>query len=95
MPDETHGLMSACRRCKGTMIPTGKERLGPRETTRVGLPYRTRFEEYRCGSWGVLAMSALSGCSVDLAHAALADEGGHLVMAESGADVQRHELWKI
>ena len=30
------------------------------------------------------------GRLIDLAHPALADEGGHLVMAESGADVQRH-----
>ena len=32
------------------------------------------------------------GGSPDLAHPALADEGGDRVVAESGADVQRHEL---
>ena len=26
-------------------------------------------------------------------HAALADEGGHIVVAEAGADCQGHELW--
>ena len=29
---------------------------------------------------------------MDLPHAALADEGGDIVMAESGADFKRHEL---
>ena len=29
---------------------------------------------------------------IHLSHAALADEGGHVVMAEPGADFQRHEL---
>ncbi len=32
------------------------------------------------------------GRSVDLAHAALADEGGHVVVPEAGADVQGHKL---
>ena len=30
------------------------------------------------------------GGLVDLAHAPLADEGGHVVMAEAATDVQRH-----
>ena len=34
------------------------------------------------------------GGLIDLAHAAFADEGGHVVMAESGADVQGHSLLK-
>ena len=29
---------------------------------------------------------------IDLAHAALADEGGHVVMPEAGADFQGHGL---
>ena len=28
-----------------------------------------------------------------LSHAALADEGGHVVVGESGADLERHDLW--
>ena len=32
------------------------------------------------------------GSLIHLAHAPLADEGGHVVMGESGADVECHEL---
>ena len=32
---------------------------------------------------------------MDLAHPALADEGGDLVMAEPGADVEGHELREL
>ena len=30
---------------------------------------------------------------IHLAHAPLADEGGHVVVAEAGADLQGHRLW--
>ena len=33
------------------------------------------------------------GGLVDLAHAAFADEGGHVVMAESGADAEGHRCY--
>ena len=39
-------------------------------------------------TWRLSAVSRL----IDLSHAALADEGGHVVMAEAGADVEGHEL---
>ena len=32
------------------------------------------------------------GGLIDLAHPALADEGGYVVVGESGADCERHEL---
>ena len=33
-----------------------------------------------------------AGNRIDLPHAALADEGGHVVVAEAGADFERHVL---
>ena len=33
------------------------------------------------------------GGAVDLAHPALADDGSDVVMAESGTDLKRHDLW--
>jgi hypothetical protein len=32
---------------------------------------------------------------IDVAHAALADEGGDIVVAESGADLKGHELFRL
>ena len=39
-----------------------------------------------------VAAQSRVGCPIDLAHAALADEGGDVVMAESGADGEGHRL---
>ena len=52
MPSNTHGLMSTCPGCGGSMAPTGEERLGPRETALGGVAYRTRSAEYRCNACG-------------------------------------------
>ena len=39
--------------------------------------------------WPQLGVGGL----IDLSHAALADQGGDIVMAEPGADLQSHRLW--
>ena len=42
---------------------------------------------------GDLAVELRVGRLPDLAHAAFPEQGGHVVVAESSADVQGHRLW--
>ena len=39
--------------------------------------------------------SAIGLSAYRLSHAALAEEGGHVVVAKSGADLEGHELWRL
>ena len=39
------------------------------------------------------AAGLADSCLIDLAHAPLADEGGHVVVGDARADLQRHRLW--
>ena len=41
------------------------------------------------------AAGLADSCLIDLAHAPLADEGGHVVVGDARADVQRHGLWML
>ena len=53
MPDDSLGLMSTCRRCGGTHVLTGHERLGaPEEALGSGPRFRTRYAQYVCESCG-------------------------------------------
>ena len=44
---------------------------------------------------GDLAVELRVGGLIDLAHTPLADEGGHVVMAEAGADLKRHYSTRV
>ena len=85
-------FLDAVDSCNAGMVEAGEDlrlALEPSQPTRIS---RKRLGQDLQRHLPVqLGISGL----IDLAHAALANEGGDVIVAESGADVQGHELWLV
>ena len=66
-----------------------------RLTLEPGQPIRIVGKRFRQDLQRHLTLELRVGRLVDLAHPALADQGGDLVVAEPGADCKRHRLWGL